>query len=112
LVERAKTHSVEKKIAAATVNKLLGGVQAIAVWGFHNGLTPDDVPWSDPFARMRLDEEEPQREPWEVAELQLSLALLFIRLAYVPAGGVEKQPTGFPASACSRKRGKASLHPG
>jgi len=41
--------------------------QAVALWGVDDGLTPDDVSWVDPFARMRLDDEEPQREPWEVA---------------------------------------------
>jgi integrase len=87
LLERAKTNSGEKKIAAATVNKLLGGVQAIALWGFHNGLTPDDVPWSDPFARMRLDEAEPQREPWEVAELQLLFCSPVFSDGARPSGG-------------------------
>jgi integrase len=87
LVERAKAHPDEKKIAAATVNKLLGGVQAIAMWGFHNGLMPDDVPWSDPFARMRLDEEEPQREPWEAAELQLLFSSPVYSAGARPSGG-------------------------
>jgi len=70
LVEWSKQNPEAPKIASATVNKLLGGVQAIAVWGYDNGLTPDDVPWSDPFARMRLEEDEPDREPWELTELQ------------------------------------------
>jgi integrase len=71
LMEWSNKHPDVPKIAPATVNKLLGGVQAIAVWGYDNGLTPDDVPWSDPFARMRLVEDEPGREPWTIAELQL-----------------------------------------
>lgn len=37
LVERAKLHAGEKKIASSTVNKLLGGVQAVALWGFGAG---------------------------------------------------------------------------
>ena len=87
LVQRAKVHPDEKRIAAPTVNKLLGGVQAVTVWGFDNGLTPDDVPWADPFARMRLDEEEPQREPWETAELQLLFRSPVFTEALRPDGG-------------------------
>jgi len=71
LVEWSKKNPDAPRIKSATVNKLLGGVQAIAVWGYDNGLTPDDAPWSDPFARMRLEEDEPDREPWELAELRL-----------------------------------------
>ena len=58
-----------QKIAASTINKLLGGVQAVALWSRDNGGIPDDAPWSDPFARMRLDEDEPSREPFTHVEL-------------------------------------------
>jgi integrase len=71
LVEWSNKRTDARKITPATVNKLLGGVQAIAVWGYDNGLTPDDVPWADPFARMRLEEGEPDREPWQIGELRL-----------------------------------------
>jgi len=71
LVEWTGRHPDAEKIKAATVNKLLGGVQAVAMWGYDNGLIPDEVAWSDPFARMRLEEDEPDREPWEIGELQL-----------------------------------------
>jgi len=87
LVEWSRRHSGAKKISPATVNKLLGGVQAVAIWGRDNGLVPDDVPWSDPFSRMRLEEDEPLREPWDIAELQV----LFSSPVFVggsrPAGG-------------------------
>lgn len=63
-------HSDAKKIAPATVNKLLGGVQAVAVWGRDNGLVSEDRPWADPFSNMRLEEPEPERQPWEIAELK------------------------------------------
>ena len=69
------------------MNKLLGGVQAVALWGFDNGLTPDDAPWAYPFARMRLDEEEPQREPWEVPELQLLFSSAVFSRGARPDGG-------------------------
>ena len=86
-MEWSKKHPEARKVKAATVNKLLGGVQAVIMWGRVNGLIPDDVPWSDPFARMRLDEDEPEREPWESAELQI----LFTSTVFVsnarPSGG-------------------------
>ncbi len=53
------------------MNKVLGGVQAIAIWARDNGIIPDDRPWADPFSNMRLDEEEPNREPWQLEELRI-----------------------------------------
>ena len=61
-------------MSAATVNKLLGGVQAVVVWARNNGLIPDHVPWADPFSNMRLDEPEPSRAPWEPADLRVLFA--------------------------------------
>ncbi len=71
LVEWSRRHTEARKVSAATVNKLLGGVQAVTVWARDNGLIPDDVPWADPFSNMRLEEPEPEREPWEPAELRI-----------------------------------------
>jgi integrase len=71
LVEWSRKHPDAPKISPATVNKLLGGVQAVAVWARDNGLIPDDMPWADPFSNMRLEEPEPEREPWEAAELHV-----------------------------------------
>jgi integrase len=69
------------------VNKLLGGVQAVALWGRDNGSVPEDQPWSDPFSRMRLDEDEPEREPWDIGELRtLFSSAIYTKLAR-PAGG-------------------------
>jgi hypothetical protein len=42
-----RQHPEAQKVSPATVNKQLGAVQAIAVWGNHNGIVPDDTPWSD-----------------------------------------------------------------
>jgi hypothetical protein len=56
LVKWTKAHPEAERISAATVNKSLGAVQAVAVWARDNGLIPDDVPWSDPVANMRLEE--------------------------------------------------------
>jgi integrase len=58
-------------VSNATVNKLLGGVQAVSLWARDNGLMPDDVLWADPFANMRLQEDAPTREPWQLEELRL-----------------------------------------
>jgi integrase len=71
LVEWSRKHPDAQRVSAATVNKLLGAAQAVAVWARNNGLIPDDIPWSDPFSRMRLEEAEPGREPWEPRELQM-----------------------------------------
>ena len=74
LVEWSKDHPEADTISPATVNKLLGGVQAVCVWGRDNGLIPDDQPWADPFSKMRLEEDEPEREPWQIAELRTLFA--------------------------------------
>jgi integrase len=71
LVEWSKRHPRAPKVTNATVNKLLGAVQAVGLWARDNGLIPDDVPWADPFANMRLPEDKPAREPWQLEELQL-----------------------------------------
>lgn len=70
LVEWSGKHPDAQRIGPATVNKLLGAVQAVAVWARDNGFIPEDLPWADPFSNMRLDEPESDREPWEPAELR------------------------------------------
>jgi integrase len=74
LVAWSQHHPRAQKVSNATVNKLLGGVQAVGLWARDNGLIPDDVPWADPFANMRLPEEKPTREPWQLEELRLLFA--------------------------------------
>jgi integrase len=71
LVEWSQQHPKAPKVSNATVNKLLGGVQAVTLWARDNGLISDDVPWADPFANMRLQEDKPTREPWQLDELRL-----------------------------------------
>jgi integrase len=71
LVEWSKQHPRAPRVSNATLNKLLGGVQAVCLWARDNGLIADDVPWADPFANMRLQEDAPTREPWQLEELQL-----------------------------------------
>jgi integrase len=71
LAEWGRKHREAQKISAPTVNKLLGGLQTIALWARDKGMVPDDVPWSDPFARMRLREEAPERDAFSISELNL-----------------------------------------
>ena len=70
LAEYGRKHPEVQKIMAATVNKLLGGVQTVAVWAGDNGMVPEDVQWADPFSRMRLGEQEPDRSPFDLRELE------------------------------------------
>jgi integrase len=65
-----RKHPEAPKIAAATANKQLGAVQAIAVWGSANGLVPEDAGWTDPFSKMRLTENQSDRVPFELMDLQ------------------------------------------
>ena len=87
LVEWSTAHPTADRISPATVNKLLGGVQAVALWGRDNGLVRDDQPWSDPFSRMRLDEDEPEREPWDISELRRLFSSAVYTKQARPAGG-------------------------
>lgn len=69
LADWGRNHPEAAKITAATVNKLLGGVQTIAIWAYDKGMVPDDVSWSDPFAKMRLREDAPERDAFTIDEL-------------------------------------------
>ena len=75
------------KVSPGTINKQLGAVQAVAVWGSANGVIPEDAAWSDPFAKMRVPGEQPERTSFENADLKLLFAApVFTRHEY-PAGG-------------------------
>lgn len=71
LSDFGRAHPSVQKVSAGTVNKQLGAVQAIVGSGRHNGLVPEDAPWSDPFEEMRLEEEQSQREPFDARDLQI-----------------------------------------
>jgi integrase len=70
LVEWASGHPDAERISEATVNKLLGGVQAVLVWARDNGMIPEEMPWADPFSNMRLEVPRSTRQSWEPSELQ------------------------------------------
>jgi integrase len=70
LADYGRKHPSVPKVSAGTVNKQLGAVQAIAGWGYHTGLVPDDAQWLDPFKDMRLEEEQSTRAPFDTQDLQ------------------------------------------
>jgi integrase len=72
--EWGEKHPSVPKISAGTVNKQLGALQAIAGWAEQNGLIPDDVAWSNPFAKMKVREEQSERTSFETTELKLLFA--------------------------------------
>ncbi len=69
LAQWGREHPEAQKIAASTINKLLGGVQAVGRWARSEDLVPDA--WADPFADIRIDEDESERAPFETDELQV-----------------------------------------
>jgi Domain of unknown function (DUF6538) len=83
-----RAHPEVPKITAATINKNLGGVQAVAVWAWEKGgFIPDDIRWADPFAKMRLDEEDSEREPFTPDDLSAIFGSVVFRERSRPAGG-------------------------
>jgi integrase len=71
LVEWNKAHPQRSTLTLASVNKSLGAVQTLARWAYNNGLIPEDIRWSDPFARMKLAlNDEQGGGPFEPEELR------------------------------------------
>jgi integrase len=68
LVEWHKGRPSVTSLTPAAVNKLLGGVQAIAQWAIKNGLVPEDT--RDAFAGMKLPIVERGGGPFEPDELR------------------------------------------
>jgi integrase len=65
-----KAHPEAPKVSPGTVNKQLGALQAVGIWGHDNGLITDDVRWYDPFQRLRVEEDRSERGPFAIGELQ------------------------------------------
>ncbi|RQH12453.1 site-specific integrase [Bradyrhizobium sp. RP6] len=86
LRDYGSAHPTVPKVSPGTVNKQLGALQAIAGWGHHHGLVPDDVPWADPFAEMRLEEEQSEREPFDARDLQTIFDAPLFTQQKLPAG--------------------------
>jgi integrase len=99
LVEWSGKHPEAPKLQPTSINKLLGGVQAVTVWAHDNGFTSDDKPWADPFARMRLEEPDPDREPWKIEELTLLFGSRVFTEGYRPAAGAGEAAYWLPLLA-------------
>ena len=74
-----------QKIGAGTINKLLGALQSIGRWARKEDLVPEE--WADPFADMRLDEDESSRAPFELRELQAIFTAAVFTKGERPKGG-------------------------
>jgi integrase len=80
-----REHPDAPKISAGTINKLLGALQSIGRWARKEGIVPDE--WADPFADMRLDEDEVNRAPFELHELRAIFAATVFTKGERPKGG-------------------------
>jgi integrase len=69
LVRWSATHPDAKRIAPATVNKILTVMQALTSWAYQNGVIPDGAAWANPFSRMHIEAREAEREPWTTDDL-------------------------------------------
>jgi integrase len=87
LVEWSKEHTGVQRVSAQTVNVMLGSLQAVCVWAQNNGLIPEDVPWSDPFSRMRLPTRGRRREPWALEELRTLFSSTIFTQGHRPVSG-------------------------
>jgi integrase len=88
LLEWRQSHPEVPHLTAGSINKLLGGVQAIAKWANKNGLVPDDSRWADPFSEMRLAQsDEEGGGPFEAPELQRLFASPVFTEGERPKGG-------------------------
>ncbi|HKD30993.1 MAG TPA: site-specific integrase [Xanthobacteraceae bacterium] len=87
-LEWRRSHPEAKGLTPETVNKLLGGVQAIVKWGGKSGLIPDDVRWADPFAEMRLPKsDDPEGGPFAPDELRTLFASPVFAKGEIPEAG-------------------------
>jgi integrase len=87
LAEWGRKHTEAQKITTPTLNKLLGGVQTVAMWARTSGMIPEDLPWSDPFSRMRLVEDASDRDAFTVDELNMLFATPVFTKGERPAPG-------------------------
>jgi integrase len=82
-----REHPEAPKVSPGTINKQLGAMQAIAGWADDNGVIPEDVAWTNPFAKMRVQGEQSERTSFETAELKLLLAAPVFTKHEYPEGG-------------------------
>jgi integrase len=82
-----RKHSNAPKVSPGTINKQLGAVQAVAVWADANGVIPEDIAWSDPFANMRVQGEQSERTSFGSNDLKLLFAAPVFTKHEYPEGG-------------------------
>ena len=87
LAEWGRAHHDAPRLSKGTINKLIGGVQAVVVWARDQGVIPDEIQWADPFAKMRLEEDQSDREPFSTAELKLLFGTPVFTAGERPKGG-------------------------
>jgi hypothetical protein len=104
-------HPKAQKIARPTLNKLLGGVQTVALWARNTGMVPEDLPWSDPFSKMRLKEAGPDRDAFTIGELNTLLASSVFSsgsrrggILVTPSGALQWRTAGGPCLTTSEER--------
>ncbi len=71
LAKWSREHPGTICIGAATINKWLTCLQGVLNWARKNGVIPDEIPWTDPVAGMRLKVPRSKRRPWEPEELSV-----------------------------------------
>ncbi|RTL71603.1 MAG: site-specific integrase [Hyphomicrobiales bacterium] len=99
LVEWVQRHPDTPCIQAGTVNKLLGGVGAIVEWAGRNGFVDDSRPWVNPFTRMRLEREQPEREHWSIEDLRTLFNSAIFTQGKRPRGGAGEAAFWLPLMA-------------
>jgi integrase len=82
-----RKHPDAPSVSLGTVNKQLGALQAISEWAFANGVIPEDTPWTNPFAKMRVEGEESERTSFENSDLKLLFAASVFTEHEYPEGG-------------------------
>jgi len=82
-----RKHPDVPKVSPGTINKQVGAMQAIAEWGFANGVIPEDTPWTNPFAKMRVEGEDSERTSFENTDLKLLFAAPVFTKHEYPEGG-------------------------
>jgi integrase len=82
-----RKHPDAPRVSAGTINKQLGAMQAVCEWAFARGVIPEDTPWANPFAKMRVQGEDSERTAFENADLKLLFAAPVFTEHEYPEGG-------------------------
>jgi integrase len=87
LAKWSREHPGTICIGAATINKWLTCLQGVLNWARKNGVIPDEIPWTDPVAGMRLKVPRSKRRPWEPEELSVLFGSPIYTQGARPKGG-------------------------